>query len=207
MMSIIHLANTDFEFELIQDNGMCIEESWKQHPLCYQLQYLPYLYAEDEDLVAVSSEPDSIPWRARSILLGSREQRPGDECRSWGYSRRIQRWAEARQIIYRMPPWEVIKKVNSKAYSFERAPQLNHAALINNENELGRWLDHTSGLKVLKTCYGLSGRGHHLIYPQTSFDQILAFCQKEWALHRPLIGEPWLERVVDFSTQWFIHSD
>jgi hypothetical protein len=77
--------------------------------------------------------------------------------------------------------------------------------LLSTESQARQWLDSFKGTKVLKTCYGVSGKGHLIIesdaYPQ---DRITSFLVKEWAKDLPVIAEPWVTRILDFSTQWSI---
>src|SRR5690606_20489751 len=95
---------------------------------------------------------------------------------------------------YTAPPWEVVQEINSKLFSFTHSPKLAFAKLIYNREELLDWVHSTPGPKVLKTLYGTAGRGHlHIKANQTFVKQLYNY---------PLIGEPWVERVFDFSTQW-----
>lgn len=214
----VHLANTDAEFEYANPDleKVSFINSWSQHSLCLQLQYLPLLYAEPGDLVAVTSFPDEsyltqlvkTEWGSKSIskmiLIEEGDPLAGLECLSWGHSKRVKEWAEKRRAKYAMPlDWDMICLINSKAFSF-RYSILNEAALIENEKELNRWLAITEGFKVLKTCFGLSGMGNYRCESHSPSPHLLNFCQKEWAYGRPLIGEPWLDKVLDFSTQWKI---
>lgn len=217
MAEIVHIANTDVEFEFARPLGFSLEQSWSRHPLCLQLQFLPLLYAQPQDIVAVTALPSSdyftalqhTKWWPEGLphlaLLQEKEIFQEKECHSWGPSLQVQAWAKARQMQYAIPQdWQVICQVNSKAFSF-RYTCLSEAALIHDERELSDWLRHIPGPKVLKTCFGLSGQGNRLIHQSFPSPAILAFCQKEWQQGRPLICEPWLDRVLDFSTQWFIH--
>lgn len=216
-MPTIHLINTDFEFELAQlTQTMTIEDTWKSYPLCLQLQYLPLIYAEPTDYIAVTHDPPSLylekiqAWRKglplpHIINLNNEELgRLNLTCQSWGYSKKVKKWAAAHRIQYEMPDWEIIKEVNSKAYSFSHSPSLQNSDLLWNDSQLIRWFNLTSGKRVLKTCYGLSGRGHFFIDENLALNQIIQFCETEWAQKRPVIAEPWVARVFDFSTQWNI---
>lgn len=199
-MQIIHLANTDFEFELAHpDSSLSIEEVWMKHPICLQLQYLPLLYASENESIVVSQVPAI---EGSFILLGNEKALPNSRCISWGASLRVQKWCERRNIEYQMPPWDVVQEVNSKMFSFMQAPRLHDAELIWNAQDLKHWLDHTKEKRVLKTCFGLSGRGHYFI--KETQEEAISFCQKEWKQGRPLIAEPWVDRFFDFSTQWEI---
>lgn len=219
MTQIIHLANTDFEFELAQPHTTTtIQESWQKHPFCLQLQYLPLLYAQQDESIVVTHVPDDhflenlsqCEWRKkeklpRFHLLEKLQSIDPLKCLSWGHSQRVQKWCDHNSIEYRMPSWDVTTEINSKAFSFDLGTKFAESALIHHAEELETWLKKTKGLKkVLKTCFGLSGRGHFFIDDTSSIETIHTFCQKEWEAGRPLIGEPWVNRFFDFSTQWWI---
>lgn len=58
---------------------------------------------------------------------------------------------------------------------------------------------------MLKTCFGVSGKGHLIIENETpSWDRIASFLHGEWKKDLPVIAEPWVKRILDFSTQWYI---
>ncbi len=219
-MKTVHLANTDFEFELAHPHNQPLVQQWGRHSLCMQLQFLPLLYASSEDLLAVSAFPSEsfltvlqqLNWRRGDALpslchLDSIEPFKGLNCLSWGASHQIQEWAAKRQMSYQAPSdWQMIKEINSKAFSF-RYTTLEEAALITNAQELNAWFKRVPGLKVLKTCFGLSGKGNRVTTQETSWQSLLTFCEKEWNEGRPVVAEPWLDRCFDFSTQWMIHRD
>ena len=219
MAKFVYLANTDAEFEYADAAHGSFSHSWSKYPLCLQLQYLPLLYADPDDLVAVTSIPDESylvrlmqkDWWAKGlpkmILIDQAQNLNGVECLSWGPSRRVKAWAELSGASYTMPSdWAVVCTVNSKAFSF-RYCSLPNAARLENEEELLRWLKANAGPKVLKTCYGLSGRGNFRMEGNQASPELLSFCRKEWGQRRPVIGEPWLNRLLDFSTQWKIFPD
>ena len=62
------------------------------------------------------------------------------------------------------------------------------------------------GTAVLKCCFGVSGRGNLKIKTNKNvpWNIVEAFCQKEWNHQLPIIAEPWMDNVCDFSTQWII---
>lgn len=210
----VYIANIDFEFELTHPTNLSLEESWLKRLHCLQLQFIPLLYAEEGDVVAVTSMPDQKDierlekslGRALPSLVMLKEIAPfADQiCYSWGPSLKIAAWAKERHMIYNIPEWSVIQQINSKAFSHTYTT-LKEAALLHNKVELMCWIGSFEGPKVIKNCFGLSGSGHRFVNDQ--IDPLLAFCEKEWKAGRPVIGEPWLKRVFDFSTQWFLHSD
>lgn len=220
MQPAVHLANTDFEFELAHPSANNpIKESWMQHPLCLQLQFLPLLYAGPQDIVAVTAFPSpafmdglrQLPWRRqeelpRLILLEEHKPFLGLPCLSWGPSRRVNEWAQQRDMTYHVPTdWNMIRDINSKAFSFCYST-LPEAALLRSQQELENWLTHVSGPKILKTCFGLSGIGNRLIQSNEKAEKVLSFCLKEWEEGRPIVAEPWLDKCFDFSTQWWISA-
>lgn len=216
-MSFLYLANTDFEFEFTHPMALSLLEGWTKYPFCLQLQFLPLLYASSQDAVAVSSLPEASFLKELALIFGmERSQLPRLEllsspqsnqysrCISWGWSERVKKWAESNGIPYNMPPIEVVKEINSKAFSFINSPKLPEAALLSNLTELEAWIKNVKGKKVLKTCFGLAGKGHRFIDDSSLPESIRLFCEKEWNHNRPLLGEIWVDRVFDFSTQWLI---
>lgn len=219
MEQMVHLANTNVEFEFAHSPSLSLEQSLSQHPVCLQLQFLPLLFAKKDDIVAVTAlpKPDYLAtlrqtgWWPKGLphlaVLQEIEPFYGKQCQSWGSSRQVQAWAELRRMNYALPTdWRIICQVNSKAFSF-RYTCLAEAALLSNEYELLDWLHKTKGPKVLKTCFGLSGQGNRQFDITAPTPEISAFCRKEWNQGRPIVGEPWLDRLSDFSTQWLIHPN
>lgn len=200
-MGLLHIANTHFERELVQKKPAPLEHTIEGHPIPLQLQFLPLLYAESEDGVAVTALPDKEFHASHPLLLLSN---PGKYTRveSWGASLSIQAWARKHHLPYEMPPWEVVQKVNSKEFSFSESPKLKNAALLYSEKEIEAWAASFAGNKVLKSCFGTAGRGH--LFLPASPERLNAFIKRE---QFPLIGEPWVERVIDFSTQWVIDQN
>lgn len=209
----LHIANTQFEWELVQKKTPVLEESFSIHRVFLQLQFLPFLYAAPDDGVAVTQKPTDSFFRVLENLgikiprlhLLSEKNLPYSSIDSWGASLSVRKWAEERSLSYEMPPWECMQTVNSKLFSFTKGPKLPGATLLYKQEDAARWLEEQKGLKVVKTCFGVSGRGHHfieLLKPET-----LLFLQNEWKEGRPVIAEPWVSRVLDFSTQWKIAKD
>jgi hypothetical protein len=218
-MTIVHVANTDAEIEYANASLRTLEESWRKHPLCLQLQFLPLLYANPDESIAVTDYPEEeylhsllkTGWwpqgLPRFVLLKETAPFEGNECISWGLSLKVKAWAEVRKMAYLMPKdWETICLINSKAFSF-RYSILPEACLIDSEEKLLQWFLKLEGDKVLKTCFGFSGNGNRVVQGSFPSLKILSFCQKEWLQGRSVIGEPWLDRTMDFSTQWLIHPN
>ena len=212
-MPKLHIANTFFEWELETEPNCSLAEGFHQHAIFCQLQFLPALYASVEDGLLVSDLPEESYWSVlqqknfsppKVCTLSDDSFSPFTEIESWGASRLIAEFADKHQLTYRMPDWEVVKKVNSKQFSFEYSPKLSHATLLYNEADAKQWLGAFPGTKVFKTCYGVSGKGHLIIDNQTSWERITRFLRAQWGKKLPVIAEPWVQRLLDFSTQWTI---
>lgn len=198
---------------------LSLEEGLKRHPVFLQLQFLPLLYAPENDYVVVTSPPpesyinqltqlgfSSLP---HLLCIDAPISRTSfQEVIAWGKSHEVANWAKERQLPFFMPSWQSVLRVNSKEFSYLNSPQLPYSQLIHNQKELTTWLNSYGGNKVLKKCLGLSGRGNLVIEGDKalSHDQVHAFCLKEWTRNRPVIAEPWVERILDFSTQWEIET-
>jgi hypothetical protein len=201
-MPFLHIANTNFESELSASSPSSVAGLIQAHPIFLQLQFLPLLYGEPDDGLAVTHAPSPSFASPRWHPLEERNF-PYEQIESWGASPAIAVWAKTKKLSYSMPDWAVVKTVNSKAFSFTESPKLPGAELLHSMNELNRWDQKIEGPKVLKSCFGVSGKGH-LFLPS---DHVRKFAEKEFSAGRPLIAEPWVERKLDFSTQWMIHPD
>jgi len=207
-MPKLHVANTFFEWELELQTKIELSQAFAQSPIFRQLQFLPILYASDDDGILVSDLPDTQISRPKLYTLSDTHFDELYEIESWGASRLIAAFAHKHDLQYAMPNWEVVREVNSKRFSFECAPKLPLATLLTDEAQAQKWLTSFEGKKILKTCYGLSGSGH-LIIDSPSFpkEKIRAFLQREWNKQLPVIAEPFVSRILDFSTQWEISQD
>jgi hypothetical protein len=215
-MRHLHFTNAFFEEELETISTSTIEEYIQNHPLYIQLQFLAFLYAKPQDEVLLSHRPEPDYFDRLSQLgiaikpyhLLHESMSDDLSLHSWGHSNCLQNWARAHHVVYDMPSWDIVQKVNSKEFSFSESPPLPGAALIHNEEEALSWWQTMTGPKVFKSVYGVSGRGHHIAArPDQSFSKALPFLQKQWNRSLPVLAEPWVSRVLDFSTQWEILRD
>jgi hypothetical protein len=209
-MTTLHLCNANFEWELTQKRNVPIEEVL-QKPPGLQLQFLPYLYArQTEGMVTTNRTLPSftsiVQHGPHMHLLSDVDFSAYSHVESWGASKNIARWAEQKGLQYPHPTWEATLQANSKAYSFANSPSLPGSTLLFNENEVSNWIRHQTGPIVFKTCFGLAGKGH-LIQLTPQLDLALIFMRKEWEKNLPVIAEPWVERLLDFSTQWIISEN
>lgn len=185
-MAKIHICNTFFESELEESSQRPLRVWMDSNPIFSQLQFLPLLYAAPDDKILVTALPKNPDPRLTTKMEGF------SEIEDWGASISIHQWAKEHHLPYTSPPWEHMRTINSKVFSFTHTPKLPGAALLNNEEELREWIEKTPGPKVLKTPFGTSGKGHTIFLNPVK--RIYKF---------PLIGEPWVKRCLDFSSQWF----
>lgn len=187
-MSILHVCNTFFEWELAGQAGDDLASALTLNPITTQLQFLPYVYANEGDCVLATDKPDEMALPTYTLD----ERPPFSKIETWGASKLVQEWALAHDLLYQMPPFDVVKMVNSKTYSFAKSP-LPGAKLIYKGDLLEPKM-------ILKSCYGTAGRG--LI--SSDSPKAKGFCENQWKRGLPVIAEPWVERTLDFSTQWII---
>lgn len=209
-MKALALCNTSYESEIETPSNHNLEHILCSNPLFLQLQYLSFLYAEGGDiaLCSYSPEPDFL-MRLKTLGINREYAFLSDKKLSshhldlWGATPSIALWAHEKNIPLSMPSWDIIKKVNSKLFSFSSAPKLHHAMTLSKAEDAERWAKSFEGLKVFKTAFGLSGRGHRIIDSHID-DKTRAFLQKQWNKRLAIIAEPWVDRMKDFSTQWII---
>ncbi len=193
-----HIANTHFELELAGEPIPSL------HSAFLQLQFLPCLYASPLDTVLVSHLPGPpFSCQQKLHLLDSFAPLPGALLETWAPSQILANWAKEKGLRYSIPPWDVVRHVNSKLFSFSESPKLPHAAVLQSEQEVRAWMHSFEGPKVLKTFFGMAGQGH-LFLPENE-GRLSLFLKRALPLQGGVIGEPWVSRVFDFSTQWFIH--
>jgi len=180
-MSILHLCNTFFEWELSGLLPLSLEAAFAQTPIFLQLQYLPTVYADPSDGILTIDMLSQNP--------------PYKQLETWGASLLAKVWADERKIAYEIPNWDLVKMVNSKAYSFAKSP-LPGGKLLREGEPIPKDV-------VLKTCFGTAGRGHLF----SSSPKAKSFCAEQWDLGLPVISEPWVDRICDFSTQWKIYPN
>lgn len=194
-MTRYHINNTLFEKELESGESHSFFALLSEPKLAIQLQYLPRLFKNDDDCILVTHQDDSLDNSVYCLDMAPFKK--GDEILSWGYSRLIQQFAKKHGLIYKSPSFDVVKKVNSKLFSFKESPQLKGACLIEKEAFIPN-----NG--VLKSAFGFSGRGHFFL--GRNMDP-LPFFKKAVEQTGFVIYEPWVERTLDFSTQWMLQED
>lgn len=212
-MPCIHIANTNFEWEISSRNALPLAEGLKQHPVFLQLQFLPLLYAKEEDAVVVTDLPPEDYWKGKKgpKIYTFNDAIPAKygALSYWGASLSVKKWAESKKIACDIPPLEIVEEVHSKAFCQNFAPQDAMVLLLKSKQDLQKWLQESPFPKVLKKIYAHAGRGHLLLLKPSSnlMEKTLKFCRHEWEKGFPVRAELWLTRIFDFSTQWEIHKE
>lgn len=210
-MEHLFFVNAFFEEELFS-SASSMHEYLCKHSVYLQLHYLSYLLAEESEEVLLLFPPEEgyLERIARlgimpssSLLLGSSLQKKY-RISSWAPSLLLVDFSRQHNCVYNIPNWDVVKQVNGKDFSFSLAPKLLGGELLSSEEEIRRWYHSVKGPKVLKTLYGASGRGHCILYKENEEEVALQFFRREKARSCFFIAEPWFERVLDFSSQWYI---
>ena len=106
---------------------------------------------------------------------------------------------------------DIIKKINSKVYSYELNKKLKvnyEGIIITNSNEMlekFKIINKGNGV-VLKEPYGVSGKGNLFINSEAILNRVTRFIesQEKKGLKTSLIMEPFLDKEEDFSCQFTI---
>jgi hypothetical protein len=163
-----HIFNTNFEWELETDPKTILENSFSK----VQKRFLSFgsYFANEGDTVFLDK-----PKRGQIV-------------NSWAPSKLVEEYAKRHDLVYEMPDFEIVKKIQSKAFSHNLSP-LPGSKILNNEKELKDWVKINPPPYVFKSFYGFSGTGHKF---------------RPEGLKFPVLAEPWVCRNLDFSTQWFM---
>lgn len=213
-MDKIQITNTQFEWELDQKNPVDFVSSFNIQPIFLQLQFLSYLYSDPSDTALTTHYPDpeylsrlkSLGVTPPKTALISSKHLPDQEVDYWGAAPSLSQWCKRKNRKVQMPSAPCIKEVNSKAFSYIHSPQLEGSRLLRSYEEATNWIYNAQTPLVLKTVFGLSGRGHYHI--KNGLDnKTCSFLHQIFNRGQILIGEPWMQRILDFSTQWIIDKE
>jgi hypothetical protein len=187
---MLFLANTCFELEL-ENPSLSLETLLSSHPHFLQLQFLPVLFAKPGDHVLVSEYPSSSYVRemeSQGFTLPEfvlfKELKTYDEVVLWGQTHNTAKLFPSLP----MPPLSSILELSSKFFAHALSP-LPSSRLLHNEQDLAAFSEG-----IIKTAHGFSGRGN---IPTSQKERLRK-------LPFPLLGEPFKERLFDFSTHWEI---
>ena len=200
-MKTLHIANVNFEWELETQSQLSLQEAFGVHPNFLQLQFIPFLYAPEGDGVVVTHHPpkEYLEDKTATLHLFDEKITGYDRIETWGWSEAISRWTD---LPYVIP--EKLRELASKVFAFTHSPHLPGAKLLHQMEEAEEWLRTGPYPKVLKTCYGFAGRGRYILESEEFFAKVKGKVAEIFKQGQLLIGEPWVKRERDFSTQWMI---
>ncbi len=194
-MKTLHICNVNFEWELETHSSTEIKESFMIHPNFLQLQFLPFLYANKGDGVVVTHLPSEIPNHLNVHLFEDKIE-GYDRIETWGWSEAIEKWTD---LPYSVP--KHLSEMASRTFSFTHSPKLPGAQLLRHPQEVTEWLKKGPYPKVVKKCFGIAGQRRWILQKPEDLPK-KAF--QEFDNGHALIAEPWMQRDLDFSTQWMI---
>ncbi len=79
--------------------------------------------------------------------------------------------------------------------------------VVKSFEDVSIWMGKNSPPYVLKTPWSSSGRGLYLISSEEFINRSETWVKSRLKQQKELIIEPWLNKVQDFSFQFYIHSD
>lgn len=205
---MLYVGNAFFEMELEGITPPDLLSAFKMNPIIEQLQYLPLLYLEPEATLLVTEYPSpeylehlrSYGISPQMVTEEDMSKHSFQKVTSWGASDLVAKWAKglSKSLPYEAPSLDVARRMNSKLYHFEHSPKLAFSAIVS-KGELLKAIQHPIHKWVLKTDQGFSGRGHCL-FTQDTLEKALSFLSQ----HKKAVLEPWVDRLYDFSSQWFV---
>lgn len=201
-MAKLYIENTFFEEEILCPNKS-LYSLFHSHPHILQLQFLPLLYANKEDTVVVSNYPETS-------YLKTLKNPPNlmllEEFISTRPLEKTSLWAPSKALCSNLTlPFSHAKKIHAKSFCFENTKKLPFSILLYTPTEVRTFLEKNNKPKLLKTIYGKSGSGHFR-FP-SSRRNLNSFLNREFSHKRPIIGQYWMEKCLDFSTQWQINKE
>ena len=133
------------------------------------------------------------------------------EIESWGPSLLIAAFAKKHRLAYYMPNRKLSGRSIQNGFPSSAAQNFPEQRLLHNEKPGQTMAQLIRREESLKTCYSVPGKGHLLIdgpasrqFPSGTFR---ALFKKEYQNGSPVIAEPWVQRNLDFSTQWHIDNN
>lgn len=213
-MENLLFINAFFEEEILGSSNSITNYLFK-HSIYLQLHYLSCILAEERTSALLLFPPEEgyferlakLGLTAPNVIYLQDPLKKQYNVSSWGPSLLLEKWAKEKNCFYKIPSFDLVKQVNGKDFSFALGDPLPFAKLLETEEEVLSWVRAVKGPKVLKTLYGSSGRGHLILYKEDEEKKALEFFQREKERSCCFVAEPWVERVLDFSSQWEVSLD
>ncbi len=210
-------TNTSFEEELTSPLSSPIE-FLQRYPIHLHLHYLSFLVADETETPLLYLPPEDgylkkleslgLPCNPPAFLHLNNLSSEESSLHSFGASESLALWAKKNRCLYEIPPLDLVKTINSKEFSFYEGLKLQDAEILVTEADLSSWWMKVKGPKVLKTLHGFSGRGHFISkWDGEDLESALSFFRATQKSSKGLLAEPWVTRVLDFSSQWDIQKN
>ncbi len=209
-MNKLYICNTHFEAELEDASSISdVYHSFHTHPIYLQLQFLPLLFTPSTTALCFTEKPSDQylyqlqEWGFPQHPLYTFDKPPQKYSLStWGFSPLFAQWARKHHLSYIHPEWSLVSKLNSKT----ELPKKN---TLHNEKD---WQEFSKNIKypfVLKTAFGVSGRGHRILQNSADLEsaKLKAFRMQQWELGHGIIAEAFVDRIFDFSSHWFLTKE
>ncbi|MBM3198622.1 MAG: hypothetical protein FJZ58_05140 [Chlamydiae bacterium] len=204
-MCSLLFTNASFDDELSFKGGSLHQHLFR-HFVPLQLHFLSCILAQKETpLLAIRPnsqyylhlQKQGLHPPPYALLEG---EFPSSSLSSWGASAHLYAWAQEKNISYEIPSLDIVRMIHSKTFVCKHTQRLPGSRILSCIEELQDLWRTKQELFVLKTPLSSSGRGHLFMKKQEHLFQAQALLQKEGSL----IAEPWMQRILDFSTQWWI---
>ncbi len=201
--SELHFANTFFEIDL-GNHHLSIEQALSLHPNFFQLQFLPLLYAKKQAFFLYLGQLTKD--LKNGVNLSTLKEIPSPSIEMWGCSNCIDELKDSYSaVISNEISLSLIHDISSKLWSFPYLKKyVPQAEIIYTEKELCEFFEHRFFPCVLKNPQGFSSRGNTVILAKEKITELDYKKLKLQLTLNPLIVEPWLNRILDFSTQWML---
>ena len=205
------LGNTNFESELESTQKEKFIPSISKRKTYLQLQFLPFLYGNEEDYVLLSEAPPDeylrfqLPFTTPKYLLHHELPNKTQSIDCWGPSKSFYE-----SVDVEFPEnWRLLKKIQSKAFVIEQGWGLPSSQLIYSQRELDTWTQNVDGKKVLKSCYSYSGIGHqqYSSFKELNSYKIQKFLKTQWSKKLPVIAQKWIDHSRLFSLHWMFSKN
>ncbi len=221
-MPRLFLGNFDFEIELVRQTRGNLPDSVRR--MLADLVWAWLAVAEDGDWICTPAPMDavfrdSLHTSGLPVVLtgrGPSEVPPGLELVAWGWTPSALRWGEQCQAIIDAPPPDVVRRLNSRGFSWAIecafGLALPGAARIGSVEELqprlAALLSHSSRW-VVKSEFSHAGREQFLHRPgQTSqMDELTRWARRRLVSGQILFLEPWVESLAEVGIQMTVLRD
>lgn len=203
--SEFHFANIFFENDF-SEKPLTINTLIQDHPNYFQLQFLPTIYGDKDDYTILSFPYEN--YSNKTIYINDLKTIDSAIINFWGISNCTKEFNKSKIFIKNFCSIDTVKKLSSKLWSFNYTKKfLPKSFLINSEEDFKKFLEKNFFPCVIKNPNGFSSRGNTIILNQTSITKNIfeKVCSK--LTETPLIIEPWVKRIIDFSTQWLINEE